>query len=209
MTSLIAIPTFKYKNAVDVKESSQSTRVKTEYIKTKLPEGTDFVVTYDPNNNKYSGMIMIDHDKDVWKDFMGDPGKIGVIDEDDVKVNAKDNTFITKKKTIIYDRPGGKKIGELDSKIKHPYESYYRNGDEDDDDEKNYLNINFDVKLSFFGKCNLKIADMLFENREKTKSLAKLSKREILALLKDPIYFPKNKAGERVDLDQDNKAIFG
>ena len=193
MTSSITVPAFKFKNVLKVDMSPQANRVKTEFIKFKLPEGTEFVTTHDPHNDKYSTMIIIDHNKDVWKEFMGDPGKIGVIDEDDVKVNAKDNTFTTKKKTIIYDRPGGKKIGELDSKIKHPYESYYRSeNDEDDDDEKNYLNINFNVKLSFFGKCNQKIADMLFENREKTKSLSKLSKREILALLKDPIYFPRN-----------------
>ena len=209
MTSSITTPNFKFKHALKVDPSPQANRVKTEYIKIKLPEGTEIVTTHDPHNNKYSTMIICDHEKPVWKEFIGDPGKSGVIDEDDVKVNAKDNTFTTKKKTYIYDRPGGKKIGELESKIKHPYESYYRNdNDNDEDDEKNYLNVNFDVKPSFFGKCNQKIADMLFENREKIKSLSKLSRREILALLKDPIYFPKNKEGERVPIDENNKAIF-
>ena len=199
-------PKFKFVNDVDISPSSK--RVKLDYTTIKLPENSEMVVRYDPQNNNYSSMFILDHNNEVIKDFIGDPGKSGVVKEEDIKPNPKDNTFTAKKKVTVFDKPGGKKIGELDAKIKHSYESYYNNEDDSgDDDEPNYINIKYGYQPSFFAKFNQKIADLLFENRDKIKTISKLNKREILSLLKDPVYFPLNKeTKERVSLDDDNKA---
>ena len=210
-TSSILVPEPKFKNALKVELNPTSIRVKTDYIKVKLPEGMEMVVCYEAKNNRYSTMFILDHNNEVIQEFMGDPGKSAVVkvEESIIKVNPKDNTFTTKKKTTIYDKPGGKKIGDLDKSIKHAYESYYTNGEDDDDDETNYLNIKFGSKPSFFGKFNQKLADILYENRDKIKAISKLTKREILARLKDPIYFPLDKeTKERLPLNEDNKANF-
>lgn len=208
--SSIVVPRPKFKNVVDVSISPGSMRFKTEYTTFKLPKGTEMVVRYDPANKNYSTMFILDHTNPEIQGFMGDPGIGGVVNEADVKVNPKDNTFTTKKRTAIYDKPGGKKIDELDAKVKHSYINYYTGDDDEnnnDDEEVNYLNVRIGVKPSFFSKFNNYIADLLYENRDKAKTISKLTKREILARLKDPVYFPVNKdTKERVPLSEENKA---